>query len=388
MTDIIAEVIADSIGEHSPRLLTLRTRAPKFIHQETLRHRRIYVGDNLALTYDPDFSFSVSSSRAVPFKKMAEEVRWPNSQARPLYWGEAQKGMSPGKELDDVEKCVCWSEILDKLSIKFGDPFPNDPEMITKRECAIRLWHLGATYAAIFAEAMVEHTDVHKSTPNRMVETYVHVNALMTGTESGWMNFFGLRLDRAADPTLRALAERCWLAWNESQPRKLTPGEWHLPYANDHQSANEAVEFLCMEETRKLLINGSGIFSNGIEILKKMSVARCAHLSYESFETGQRMTVERCLELYQKLVGSVPLHASPAEHQATPDETIDHQVTIEVPQDDLQGQIDRDGRLLRSSWTYHWSHPELAGNLGPGWVQLRKTLANEAVAQLPEAYRR
>lgn len=34
---IEAKVICDSIGEHSPRLLTLRVIAPKFIHQETLR---------------------------------------------------------------------------------------------------------------------------------------------------------------------------------------------------------------------------------------------------------------------------------------------------------------------------------------------------------------
>lgn len=66
MTDIIAKVIADSIGEHSPRLVSMQTRAPKFIHQETLRHRRIYIADVLVI--DPDFSFSVSSS--------LESARW------------------------------------------------------------------------------------------------------------------------------------------------------------------------------------------------------------------------------------------------------------------------------------------------------------------------
>ena len=56
------------------------------------------------------------------------------------------------------------------------------------------------------------------------------------------------------------------------------------------------------------------------ETLIKISVARCARVSYTSFETGRRSTLEEDLALYDRLVGAQPLHASPAEHQATPDD--------------------------------------------------------------------
>ena len=84
MTDIVAIVIADSVGEHSSRLHTQRWRYPKFLHQESLRHRKLYIHDNLALTYDPDFSFSVSSSRAIPFAKMLAEARSDELRAAPV----------------------------------------------------------------------------------------------------------------------------------------------------------------------------------------------------------------------------------------------------------------------------------------------------------------
>ncbi len=50
----------------------------------------------------------------------------------------------------------------------------------------------------------------------------------------------------------------------------------------------------------------------------KLSVARCARVSYLTHE-GKPPNVDDDLKLYDRLVGSVPLHASPAEHQATPD---------------------------------------------------------------------
>lgn len=367
MTDIVAAVITDSIGDHSPRLHTQRWRHPKFNHQEALRHRKVYVHDNLALTYEPDFSFSVSSSRAIPFLKGLQEARDPTRRAAPVYWGEAQKGMSPGQELNDTDRCIWWPMVVHKLGLQDHIQGRTDAEQrISKRECAKRLWDLNVHWSTRIAEAMVHYTDIHKSVPNRMIETYVHVNCLATATEPGWMNFFGLRLDGAADPTLRALAEQAWIGWNESKPKLLKPGEWHLPFADDERSREEAFVALNSEP---LIYELGNTAEDLLNILKKMSVARCAHLSYESFETGERMPVARCLELYDRFATSIPMHASPLEHQATPDiRTINP---------------------LSMGWDGPdpWANPHLAGNLGPGWVQLRKTIPGEAVAPLPEAYR-
>jgi hypothetical protein len=83
------------------------------------------------------------------------------------------------------------------------------------------------------------------------------------------------------------------------------------------------------------------------DALIMLSTARCARVSY-SMRDGKPPDINQDLQLYERLVGSVPLHASPAEHQATPDE--------------------------------HCLKPELHGNFR-GWIQYRKTLSGECVRE-------
>jgi hypothetical protein len=328
---IEAKVIADSIGEQSPRLLTIRATNPKFIHQETLRHRLIYIEDQLR--GDFDFSFSVSSSRAIPFTKMLAEARDPGQRARPVKWGAEQRGMSMGDELTDDEIITL-----------------DNGEVVGRLTYAKRTWDRLALMCAVGAEELAR-VGAHKSIVNRVIENYIHVHCLMTATAPGWLNFFGLRLDKAADPTVRALAEACWVCWNEHEPELLPPGYWHLPFISREDEVSPEY----------------GGPSGGLELFKKVSVARCARLSYTSFETGKRSTIEEDLALYERLITSRPIHASPAEHQATPDNY-----------EELFGDdVGYSG----------WQHLHEAGNLGPGWRQYRKTLPDEAVADLPEEYR-
>ena len=343
---IEAKMIADSIGQHSPRLLTIRAVSPKFIHQETLRHRLIYIED--ALRGDPDFSFSVSSARAIPFKKLLEEVRSDELRAVPVKWGAEQKGMSPGDELDDIHKSVDW--------FLGSDDDGNNPawESITFREAARREWRQAALTAAAAAERMTA-IGVHKSIVNRVIEPYIHCHALMTATAPGWLNFFGLRLDGGADPTVRALAEACWVVWNESEPKLLRPGEWHLPFVNEDD------------------LQEKDWSDNPISYHIKVSVARCARLTFNSFETGKISTIEEDLKLYDRLVGSVPLHASPAEHIAAPD----------TKKQMLISSVNGDTGI----YDYAWNKQHLHGNL-PGWQQYRKMLPGEALAPIPTEYAR
>jgi hypothetical protein len=70
--------------------------------------------------------------------------------------------------------------------------------------------------------------------------------------------------------------------------------------------------------------------------------------------------MEDDLKLYRRLVASEPLHASPAEHQATPDTC--HGDCAPVG---FKSQL----------W---WDHPEEHGNF-KGWRQFRKTLPGEAI---------
>jgi thymidylate synthase ThyX len=317
---IKAEVILASSTANAKPLYTFKVRYPWFIHGEVMTHRVL--------------SRNASSNRAIPLSKMLQEVRSePNIRAEPVYWGAEQRGMEPGGELTGRD-----------LELARND------------------WKIAAICASDMAERMSQH-GAHKSLCNRLLMPFTHANVIITATE--WDNFFGLRLDKAADPTMRALAEAMWGAMNEAKTQPLKVGEWHLPFVNTNSWEDD--------ELTKIVNATSGGWTQDKHdnIRIKVSVARCARVSYESFETGKRSTVEEDLKLYERLVGSQPLHASPAEHQATPDE-------YSPSSDVLRGATS--GRF---NGFYH--HPKEHGNF-IGWRQYRKMLPGEAVAPLPEGY--
>lgn len=325
---IEATIICDSVSPQGKRLTTFKLRYPKFIHGEFMTHRVI--------------SRNASSSRAVPTKKLLEEVRSDALRAAPVFWGRNQSGMQAAEELSD-------------------DGNPDSP-----REYAKALWADAAECAANIAGQMAA-IGVHKQIVNRLLEPFSHINVVATATE--WDNFFGLRLHKDAQPEMRALAIAMWEAYKASEPDELLPGDWHLPFveSEDYRVMGEEDGFIC--------IGGNALLWKPV----KVSVARCARVSYESFETGKRSTVEEDLKLYDKLLGPAhtayasdgqyggPLHASPAEHQATPDE---------------DNWIKTDDGMVFPMWKRMQEH----GNF-VGWRQYRKMLPGEAVAPMPEEFR-
>lgn len=321
---IEAKVICDSISRQGIRLTTMALRYPKFIHGEFMTHRV--------------FSRNASSSRAIPVEKSIAEARSDELRASPIFWGKNQKGMQAVEEL---------SAVLDDLDLDFKPKdyyvadFPfvaSSPMSRAKNE-----WKRAAEQACWAAEAMAK-AGAHKQITNRILEPFLHINVLVTATE--YDNFFGLRLHSGAQPEMRALAHAMWEARKASTPTLLKPGEWHLPFMEDRR----------------------GPWTEGVDDVMGravcISVARCARVSYLSFETGKPSTVEEDLALYDRLMAGKPLHASPAEHQATPDEWLPGQFTgIE-----------------------HWQNRHQHANF-KGWRQYRKMLSDEAIAPLPEEYR-
>lgn len=290
---IEASIVADSISPYGDRLTTFKLRYPKFIHGELMTHRV--------------FSRNASSSRAVPTAKLLEEVRTDSLRASFVWWGKNEPGMSATTELEGVELTAAQYQ-----------------------------WHQAALNAADSAEKMMS-IGVHKQLVNRLLEPFSHINVIVSSTE--YMNFFGLRLDKGAQPEMRHLALIMWMHYNNSQPIARMGGygtedveQWHLPFVNEDDDIMPVSQAI------------------------KVSTARCARVSYESFETGKRSTVEEDLKLYDRLVGSHPVHASPAEHQAIPD---------------VQ---DEEGR---------WRLKRLHGNFN-GWLQNRKFIRGENMAPLPK----
>lgn len=152
------------------------------------------------------------------------------------------------------------------------------------------LWLSSAMLAAAHSWAMMK-LGAAKQIANRVTEPFQYIDVLITATD--WDNFDMLRCHPDADPTMRDLAIEIMTAIETSVPKLVKQGEWHLPYVLTEERAT-----LPLQDQIKL------------------SVARCARISYTPFDGNPSVEKER--ERYGKLVGSQPIHASPAEHQATP----------------------------------------------------------------------
>jgi thymidylate synthase ThyX len=248
------------------------------------------------------FSRNASSSRAIPVSRLIQDII--DDPVMPTSWGSNKRGMQAGDELPESAKrqaIACWLSARDQ--------------------------------AVHWAQTM-DNLGVAKQIVNRILEPWCHINTLITSTE--WANFYALRCHKDAQPEMHALADAIFEAQLRHVPKLLHPGEWHVPYAEDEY------------RTR------SDISRDGII---KLSVARCARVSYLTHE-GKPPNVEDDLKLYERLVGSVPLHASPAEHQATPDDMA------------VQGSV-------KAAYV-DWRHPEQHANF-VGWRQFRRMLPNESV---------
>jgi thymidylate synthase ThyX len=253
---ISAKVIADSIAPHGICITTLELCYPRFIHGEVMTHRV--------------FSRNAMSSRAIPVAKMIEQVR--NDPAMPIHWGKNQPGMQAHVELTGEERLR-----------------------------AIGRWKLAAEAAANHAEVMLE-IGAHKQVVNRLLEPFQWMRTIVTSTH--WKNFFELRDHPDAQPEFGALARAMKDAMNASTPVERPPVDdpdmdptdaWHLPYVTVGERAAYDIEYLL-----------------------KMSTARCARVSYLTHD-GLIPDIGKDIELYDRLVGSRPIHASPCEHQAVPE---------------------------------------------------------------------
>lgn len=206
------------------------------------------------------FSRSFSSSRAIPIERLIQDVL--DDPAMPVYWGKNKPGMQATEELEGLELTVAqgtWLSLLDEV---------------------------------VEAVRRVHRAGLHKQTANRLLEPFAHANGIVTSTE--WDNFFHLRDHPDAQPEIRALAVAMKEAMADSRPEFIDYYQWHLPYVRTEE-----------KETY------------GSKLCLQISTARCARVSYNKHD-GTAPDVEEDLHLYERLVGSEPLHASPAEHQAQP----------------------------------------------------------------------
>lgn len=312
MTTISAKIIADSVSEQGSRITTMQLRYPRFIHAEFMTHRQL--------------SRNASSSRAIPVSRLIQDIL--DDTAMPIHWGKNQKGMQADEECSELVVFESY-EATDDYYDEETDAYYDNYALVEGAETREDAWLYARDQAIKMARAFDE-AGYHKQVVNRLLEPFSHINVVVTATE--WSNFFALRRHKDAEPHIHMLADAMYEAMENSKPVLLKEGQWHLPYVDQ-----EDIDFYDIQEG---IPGDTPKFWPNIDRAIKCSVARCARVSYMTHE-GRIPTVEEDLTLYDRLVGSHPIHASPAEHQATP--LMAHE---------------RSGNFL-------------------GWEQYRKTLAGE-----------
>ncbi|MND47894.1 FAD-dependent thymidylate synthase [compost metagenome] len=259
------------------------------------------------------FSRNAASSRAIPVSAIIEQVK--NNPAMPIHWGKNQSGMQASKELSPIMQ----------ISAKWA-------------------WTQAAKVAAYWAEVM-RKIGLHKQATNRVLEPFQTMKTVMTAT--CMENFFWLRNHEDAQPEIKELARLMWEALQASTPNKLEPGDWHVPYYahGKWDDRGGGVDKFCVTLQDALAISASC----------------CAQVSYRKLDD----TLENAQMVYERLVGSEPVHASPFEHQATP---------LKYP------VISPHALFVQRGWAEGVTHVDRDGNFWSGnfigWIQHRQLIPN------------
>lgn len=297
---IKATVIAHSVSPENIELITFELEYPRFIHSEFMTHRML--------------SKNSASSRAIPIKAMHEHIlKYPQM---PVHWGKNQPGMSAKEEVDELTK-----------------------------QGAKGVW-MTAIDSAISHARVLSDMGLHKQVANRVTEFAMQMKVVVSGTE--WANFFHLRHHEDADPTIRDLAETMLKALAFSEPVMLQPGDWHLPYVDTILPGFDDEE----QKVRYFI----GDQELTLEEAKMVSASCCAQVSYRKEDTS----LEKAKMIFDKLINSQPVHASPVEHQATPTD-LDSMDVYDL-------EYWQDGVTHRSRNGDMWS-----GNFR-GWIQHRQLI--------------
>jgi thymidylate synthase ThyX len=252
---ISAKIIADSYNEiHGTRLTTFELVYPRFIHGELMTHRV--------------FSRNAASSRAIPIDKVIELVE--TTPAMPVHWGANQAGMQAKAEVSDIER-------------------------------AKTLWLASRDSAVKYAKAMKD-AGLHKQIVNRILEPYQLMKTIVTATD--YNNWFWLRDHEDAQPEIAELAAVMCIEYTAHIPEELNVGEWHVPYVKTYRDSHTGERFYLDENDKYITM----------EEARMISASCCAQVSYRKNDGS----LEKASMVFDRLINSVPVHASPVEHIATP----------------------------------------------------------------------
>lgn len=241
---IRADIVADSISLQGHRITTFALYYPFNVHAQLMTHRV--------------FSRNAASSRAIPSRKIIENVR--RDPAEPSHWGANQKGMQAYDELTGWRLSWC------------------------------KFWWRAARNFELLAVRALTWGGLHKQQANRRLQCDNHITVIVTATD--WDNFFRLRCADDTQHEMQQLATMMLAKYRGNIPMVIEAGDWHLPFVSN-------------EEWKE----------HPIDLLKKASAARCARVSYLTHDRRNPLITDD-VALHDRLLLSG--HMSPFEHQASP----------------------------------------------------------------------
>lgn len=309
------EIVADSLSPQGNRLTTFLVTYPRIVHAEMLRHRM--------------FSRNVASSRAIPFEKMVKDVE--ENPFIPIAWQKSHKGMQGTEyfnthysQTNDYNQDIHYGFWMDARDEAIRMATCLHDEGLTKQLCNRLLepfmWHttlISATEFSNFFELrcpQYEYYDMltgnqqfFKSKKdwlqyhnNKPLPKAKHISKIPEN-DVEW-----LQINKSqAEIHIQALAEAMWDTMNESTPKKLKSGEWHLPFSD---KINDGKLAQSISPNKALIYNNLTLE----DLRLKVCVSRCARLSYMTFD-GE-IDYEKDIKLHDRLLESH--HMSPFEHCA------------------------------------------------------------------------
>ena len=399
-----AEVVAHSIGPEGDELITIVGTFPRIILAEVNTHRML--------------SKNTSSSRAIPFFKMVKSVT--DNPFIPYAFQGHHTGMQ-GEVYLDPNKKITWEEIQPTIhemitknfSLEDGDwadiefsmneyvwpLFKSDETGRTPAE-----WWLQVRNIIVGCAVMTYAMGVTKQIANRLLEPFMWVTDILTGTRDAWESFFYLRApqyktsDLVGVHTFRSreeilshinlgpkfgfteeaflsfntgqaeihmmdFAESCWNAIRKSVPKDLEAGEWHIPFENKIRQMDFSNEISNSYKSK-----GFSPEKAAENVLLKISTAMCARVSYTVVGDEKEITPEALINIYdEKLINQDPPHSSPFEHCAR----------VMITEDNEEEAVDNEyfhfikGNDLGQSPEYGWC------NNFKGFIQLRYLIEKE-----------
>jgi len=310
MNQITAKVIADSVNESKTRLTTMVVTFPRYILAEFNTHRA--------------FSRNSASSRAIPFETMLETIQ--SNPFIPMAWQKNHSGMQGAEYLSERDVEVC-----------------NSAWLVARNRAVDQAKHIAERGAT-------------KQMINRILEPYMWTTVIVTATD--FKNFFDLRcpkydlgdgithksrkdalkyiddnkLDKfdglfitkldwllankgQADIHMMALAEVMYDAYNESVPKELKSGEWHIPF-RDKMDEDEVFQIVKDNNLRGEYEYPEHNWKYE-EVRLKIATAQCARVSYTTIGKEKVVDCQKDIDLHDYLLKA--RHASPFEHSAVVD---------------------------------------------------------------------